>query len=479
MPDESLTARDLALKHLIAARDTNVRGELAEAIKTAISIADGTAASEKKRTGLTAKQFENLKPGKKLVDPHRRGLMMRAGKGKNAPKKWIFRFSHPETGKQIEHQFGRYPDMTFADAIEEWKELREMRNRGDVPNQKSNDADKSVGLTIGELSQRYLAEYARKVKAPSSVREDARIIDRHILPNYEHTNTRDFTDESVAAILHPLDRAGKSRQAEQVAAVIRVMFNVARGRTKKISMLGQRTWLPKDHPNPADNIGLKRHESEIYLPTDKELKNYAKNLHKLGRYGVILRLQLETFARIGEVTGMRWDEVDLENAIWELPAQRSKNGFAHKVMLADQTVDLLNELHRNRGESDYVFPAATDPTKPIDRNLVLRNLANARDHVDEKTGDLVRGPLGVCDKFTSHATRRLSLTWIANHQGHKEIRDRLSNHTANKNDADSHYTAMAERNGDARKFTQLWVNRLSALRDENIATPDFGGQRNA
>ncbi|WP_170604840.1 tyrosine-type recombinase/integrase [Ruegeria arenilitoris] len=465
MSDEALPARERALKHLIAARDTNVRGELAEAIKAAISIADGSAVKEAKRSDRTDISYQSLKPGGKLTDPQRAGLMMRATKGKQSRKTWIFRFSDPETRKQVEYIFGTYPEMTLADARSKWRDLRDLRDKGEDPRPKSktNGSSTEDVVTVGALCQRYLSEYARKVKAETSVREDTRIINRHILPDHGDKDVREFTEETVASILLPLSEAGKSRQAEQVASLIHVMFNVAVGKTKKIDMLGQKHWLPKDHPNPAANPGLKKREVMIAPPSKSVFRSFIRNIDVLGRYGDILMVQAETFARINEVTGMRWAEVDFEDAVWELPAERSKNGFSHKVMLSRQTVARLEELKGN-SESIYVFPSAQDASKPIDKKLVIRTLKKKLPE------------LGIDSKFTSHALRRMALTWVAENKGHKEIRDRLSNHTSNKKNADAHYSWAAERNDVARQFTQLWSDHLCALSDEKIILPAFGGQ---
>lgn len=51
---------------------------------------------------------------------------------------------------------------------------------------------------------------------------------------------------------------------------------------------------------------------------------------------------------------MRSSELNLDECIWELPANRVKNAGLHIVPLPDQSVDILQALHRIP-DSDFVF----------------------------------------------------------------------------------------------------------------------------
>src|SRR5262249_20327379 len=53
-----------------------------------------------------------------------------------------------------------------------------------------------------------------------------------------------------------------------------------------------------------------------------------------------------TAARTGEVVGATWAEVDLDAAMWTIPAERMKSGKPHRVPLADQAIALLRSLPR-------------------------------------------------------------------------------------------------------------------------------------
>lgn len=72
-----------------------------------------------------------------------------------------------------------------------------------------------------------------------------------------------------------------------------------------------------------------------------------------------------TGVRTIELRAALWQEFDLDNAIWEIPAERMKMRRPHLVPLSSQAVDLLNELKIMTGNYRYVFPWRNDPNRPM------------------------------------------------------------------------------------------------------------------
>jgi integrase len=68
-----------------------------------------------------------------------------------------------------------------------------------------------------------------------------------------------------------------------------------------------------------------------------------------------LEFAILTAAGSGEVLSARWDEIDLPEKVWTVPATRMKAGKEHRVPLSDRATAILDELHRAR-VSDFVFP---------------------------------------------------------------------------------------------------------------------------
>ena len=90
---------------------------------------------------------------------------------------------------------------------------------------------------------------------------------------------------------------------------------------------------------------------------------------------VALELCILTAARSGELLGMRWDEIDLQNAVWSLPAGRMKAGRPHRVPLSTRAVAILRKLEKSkRGEFVFAGHAPGKPLSNMAMDMVLRRM---------------------------------------------------------------------------------------------------------
>ncbi len=85
-----------------------------------------------------------------------------------------------------------------------------------------------------------------------------------------------------------------------------------------------------------------------------------------------LEFAILTATRTGEVIEARWSEIDLEAAVWTVPAERMKAKVEHRVPLSAPALAVLAPLHENR-ESDFVFPGGR-AGKPLSSMALLMTL---------------------------------------------------------------------------------------------------------
>jgi integrase len=84
-----------------------------------------------------------------------------------------------------------------------------------------------------------------------------------------------------------------------------------------------------------------------------------------------LRLLALTFPRPGELRAASWSEFNLDDAVWTVPAERTKMRREHLVPLSKQTRAALRELHGLTGEGRLLFPNVRDPERPASENTFL------------------------------------------------------------------------------------------------------------
>ena len=120
--------------------------------------------------------------------------------------------------------------------------------------------------------------------------------------------------------------------------------------------------------NPADAISQA-------LPRDGAIRKHQRAVHHSKVAGAIAavhasgafvstRMALEflvlTAARSGEVRGARWREIDMDAAVWTVPAQRMKAKKPHRVPLCGRAIEILSKAAEVHGGRGLVFPSVRE-----------------------------------------------------------------------------------------------------------------------
>ncbi len=83
-----------------------------------------------------------------------------------------------------------------------------------------------------------------------------------------------------------------------------------------------------------------------------------------------LQLAPLVFVRPDELRRAEWEEFNLAQATWYLPAEKMKARQPHIVPLSTQAVEILLEIHNLTGTGRYVFPGARSRKKPMSENTI-------------------------------------------------------------------------------------------------------------
>ena len=91
----------------------------------------------------------------------------------------------------------------------------------------------------------------------------------------------------------------------------------------------------------------------------EDIARYNKPCDLIVKYA--LQLMALTFVRKNELVLSKWDEFDLDNAIWKIPADRMKMRIDHVVPLSKQVITLLSHIKKTYPSNDYVLHKANKP----------------------------------------------------------------------------------------------------------------------
>ena len=110
-----------------------------------------------------------------------------------------------------------------------------------------------------------------------------------------------------------------------------------------------------------------------------------------------LRFAVLTAARSGEARGALRDEVDLERAVWTVPAVRMKGSLDHRVPLSDAALAVLREATKLRDGSGLIFPSPMRRGQPLS-DMTLTKVLRAT---------------GLAERATVHGFRSSFRDWAA------------------------------------------------------------------
>ena len=129
-------------------------------------------------------------------------------------------------------------------------------------------------------------------------------------------------------------------------------------------------------PRKGLRVNLSNREVKEEMIPDQVVADFIGGLRQREATAALaLEFCILTAARSGEVLGLRWSEIDLDKALWTVPAERMKAGRVHRVPLSGRAVAILKRL-AEAGVGEVVF-AGQKPGKPLSNmamDMVLRRM---------------------------------------------------------------------------------------------------------
>jgi integrase len=313
---------------------------------------------------LTAKRIAKfLKTPGKYWDG--RGLMLRVRSKTNAS--WVFRYQRD--GKEHQLGLGPYYLVSLKEAREKALDLkRKLLNKIDPLSERRDDAARRAvaaakSMTFEEAARAFFNAHEKEWRNPKHRAQFWTLIGRYVNPIIGKLPVAAIDTSLVMKVLE--QRHADHPDGDLWHAVPQSASRV-RGRIENIL-----DWAVAHELRTGENPA--RWKGHLIFKLAKTGK-IAKTVHfaacpysQLPAFMVELRSRegwgsralafaILTAARTGEVVGARWDEIDLDTAVWTVPASRMKMGREHRVPLSDAAITLRGLL-RDAG-NPFVFPGS-------------------------------------------------------------------------------------------------------------------------
>jgi integrase len=390
----------------------------------------------------TDRYIRNLKPESKIKDiREKNGFGIRIKP--DGTKIFFYRYESPVTGARRFLTLGEYPEpLSLEDARIKYGDAYKTVKAGGDPleaaHQEKTELD--AAPTVKVLGADYIKRHAEVNK--KSWLEDQRILDKEIYPAWERRKAHDITKGDIIALLDKVVDRGSPQTANNIFKIIRKMFNwaVKKDRLKVSPCTGIDMPAPltmKDRALTADEIKIvwntldARPEVTVIEKSQKPAKAEKDSpvLSMTVEVKCALKLILITAQRPGEVSGLHTSEID--GNWWTIPADRAKNGKAHRVFLTPLAKEIINQataevrkarkIPAEKEYSGYIFPCPhLKKDKPIERHALSKALKRNASEDGLTT-------LGIAT-FTPHDLRRTAATFMAEQGEMDEVIDAILNH---------------------------------------------------
>ena len=262
----------------------------------------------------------------------------------NSSRYWRLRYSI--LGKEKTLALGVYPEVSLSEARAKRDEARKLISAGIDPceQKRAKKVVPDLQLSFEHIARRWHASNKQWTQSHSD--KVLKSLETHVFP---FIGNRDITKLNTPDLLIPV-RAAEAKQIYEIASRLQQRISAVMRYAVQSGIIRY---------NPAlDMAGALTTVKRQHRPA-LDLSRLPELLSRIGSYKgqpvtrLAVMLNLLVFIRSSELRYARWSEIDIENAMWTIPAEReplpgvnfshrgSKMRTPHLVPLSKQAVPSL------------------------------------------------------------------------------------------------------------------------------------------
>ncbi|WP_215761904.1 phage integrase central domain-containing protein [Acetobacter sp. P1H12_c] len=358
----------------------------------------------------------------------------------------LWRFKFRIHGKEKLMAFGKYPEVTLAEARRRRDAARKELSGGiDPAALKARErvvAQVSMAETFGIVATEYIDKAEREGRAEATINKLRWLADQ-LRPEIGTRPVSAIEPPEILAALRRLEKAGNLETARRVRSfasrVFRYAVQTGRAKTDPAALLQGAVATPK----------VKHHAAILTSTRVGDLLRAIDAYSGQPATMLALKLAPHVFVRPGELRQAEWSEIDFGASVWRIPAIRTKTRREHALPLSHQAKEILEQARILSGHRRHIFPATGKPDRALSENTIVAALRR-----------MDFGP----DEMSAHGFRATAST-LLNESG-KWHPDAIERALAHK-DADSVRAAYHRGAHWAERveMAQWWSDYLDILRD--------------
>lgn len=293
----------------------------------------------------------------------------------------LWRQKYTLLGKERLLTHGPYPTVSLAKARRKRDDVREQLAEGTDPAvQKKLDqieAELATRTTFKLVAEDYLASLEERELAPTTMRKKRWYLLDLAKPIHNRP-IADITSAELLYLLKSIERSGRRETAKKMRGAVSAVFRLA---IVTLRTENDPTFPLRDALLPPKVTG------RAAITDEKQFGKLLRSFDEYTGWPVIvdaMRFQILTMTRPGETRGAKKCEIDLENRVWTIPAERMKMRREHQVPLSRQAMAIVEANWPAIDEVELLFPSLVSNRKWLSENAfnsALRRMGYSKEEV--------------------------------------------------------------------------------------------------
>lgn len=332
---------------------------------------------------------------------------------------WMLRYTSNKKRKEM--TLGKYADLSLKDArFEAASKMKQFREGLDPLLAKKRAEQESI-KSVNDLFEDWYPTLEARLKHPNIPK---RIYTKDIAPHIGDFRVELVTARDIRSTIETIKATGRLAIANDALGYCKQLFNHG----IKLDLLAYNpaaafTFKDAGGVEKSRDRALSKEELIQFFATARK---HSDSFSRDNYLACLLLLCLGI--RKSELCEAKWEEFNLDEALWELPATRSKTGVGFTIPLAPEVLKWLNELKVRGFGSEYVFPSRRSSKKPhMGSDTLNRAISKLFGH---EAGKKKQPPnlMGDMPYFTVHDLRRTCRTLLAQQGTPGHVAERCLNH---------------------------------------------------
>jgi integrase len=348
-------------------------------------------------------------------------------------KDWYFIYTFKD--KRDKYMLGKYPTLSLEEVRIRADKHRQLLKDGINPKEQAiKDALKADierqtleasanRFNVNRLFELWHALHLKDRK--DGGKEVYRMFNKDVLPIIGNLPAEDVKKSHIVVITNSLIERDVPRMAKVILSLMRQMFRFAQD--QDIIENDPTSSIRKSKIGGRDVIRDRiLSDKEI-----RELNEKTKNAKLLISTDAALWIMLSTVCRIGELCKAEWSHINLEDGVWRIPKENSKNGKPHNIYLSEFSKEKFRVLQEIKTSEKWIYPNRDDSDhvceKSISKQIADRQVIEGRKPIKSRSRqkDALKLDGG---RWTPHDLRRTGATLMGSLGVGRDVIERCLNH---------------------------------------------------